>query len=121
MKYSSINFENKLAKFSEQWKPKVIAEINDYQFKLAKLQGEFVWHDHPDTDEVFIVLEGELTIEFEDGLVDIKAGEMYVVPKGKQHKPLARQECQILVIEPRGVINTGDAESDMLAENDVWI
>jgi mannose-6-phosphate isomerase-like protein (cupin superfamily) len=117
----SINFADKLSKFSDQWSPKVIAEMNDYQFKLAKLEGEFVWHNHPDTDEVFIVIEGSMKIELEDGVVELSAGEMYVVPKGVMHKPSAEKECQIMLVEPRGVVNTGEADSDLTAENDVWI
>ena len=117
----SINFADKLSKFSDQWSPKVIAEMNDYQFKLAKLQGEFVWHNHPDTDEVFIVIEGSMKIELEDGVVELSAGEMYVVPKGVMHKPSAEKECHIMLVEPRGVVNTGEADSDLTAENDVWI
>ena len=116
-----INFTEKLSKFSDHWSPKVIAEMNDYQFKLAKLQGEFVWHNHPDTDEVFIVIEGSMKIELEDGVVELSAGEMYVVPKGVMHKPSAEKECQIMLVEPRGVVNTGEADSDLTAENDVWI
>ena len=78
----SINLQEKLSKFSDHWAPKVIAEMNDYQFKLVKVEGEFIWHNHPDTDEVFIVIEGEMKIEFEDGTVELSQGEMYVVPKG---------------------------------------
>jgi mannose-6-phosphate isomerase-like protein (cupin superfamily) len=117
----SINFADKLSKFSDHWSPKVIAEMNDYQFKLAKLEGEFVWHNHPDTDEVFIVIEGSMKIELEDGVVELSTGEMYVVPKGVMHKPVAEKECQIMLVEPRGVVNTGEADSDLTAENDVWI
>jgi len=121
MAYQAINFNEKLDKFNEHWSPRVIAEMNDYQFKLVKIQGEFVWHDHPDTDETFIVLEGEMQIVFREGQVDLAAGEMFVVPKGVTHKPLAEEECRILVIEPRGVVNTGDAGGDLSAENDIWI
>ena len=117
----SINFADKLSKFSDHWSPKVIAEMNDYQFKLAKLEGDFVWHNHPDTDEVFIVIEGSMKIELEDGVVELSAGEMYVVPKGVMHKPSAEKECQIMLVEPRGVVNTGEADSDLTAENNVWI
>lgn len=117
----SINFADKFSKFSDHWSPKVIAEMNDYQFKLAKLEGEFVWHNHPDTDEVFIVIEGSMKIELEDGVVELGTGEMYVVPKGVMHKPVAEKECQIMLVEPRGVVNTGEADSDLTAENDVWI
>lgn len=99
----------------------MIAEMNDYQFKLVKVQGDFVWHDHPDTDEVFIVLEGQVTIEFRNGAVELSAGEMYVVPRGVEHKPWAADECHMLLVEPRGVVNTGDIVADKTAQNDVWI
>ena len=95
--------------------------MNDYQFKLVKVQGDFVWHDHPDTDEVFIVLEGQMTIEFRDGTVELSAGEMYVVPRGVEHKPWAADECHMLLVEPQGVVNTGDVVADKTAQNDVWI
>ena len=122
MNYQPINFSNKLSKFTEQWSPKVIAEMNDYQFKIVKLQGAFVWHEHRDTDETFIVLDGELIIEFRDGRVTLNSGEMFVVPKGVEHKPVADTEVKVLIIEPKGVLNTGDAaETELTAENDVWI
>ncbi|MCL4164954.1 UNVERIFIED_CONTAM: hypothetical protein GTU68_054782 [Idotea baltica] len=95
--------------------------MNDYQFKVVKVHGDFVWHDHPDTDETFIVLEGELRIDFRDGSVTLGPGEMVVVPKGVEHKPFAENEVKILLIEPRGVINTGDSGGDKTAENDAWI
>ena len=117
----SINFAEKLSKFTDHWSPKVIAEMNDYQFKLAKLEGEFIWHNHPETDEVFIVIEGSMSIELEDGVVELNAGEMYVVPKGVMHKPFAEKECKIMLVEPRGVVNTGEESSDLTAENDIWI
>lgn len=98
-----------------------MAEMNDYQFKLAKVQGEFVWHDHPDTDEVFIVLDGTLEIEFRDGKVTLKSGEMFVIPMGVEHKPVAQSECAIMLIEPRGVVNTGEVGNKLTAENDVWV
>jgi mannose-6-phosphate isomerase-like protein (cupin superfamily) len=121
MKYTAINFTEKFSKFDQPWSPRVIAEMNDYQFKLVKIQGEFVWHDHPDTDEVFIVLEGSLDIEFRDGKVILEAGEMFVVPKGVEHKPVAIDECRIMLVEPRGVTNTGAAVSELSADNDVWV
>ena len=95
--------------------------MNDYQFKLVKVEGEFVWHTHDDTDETFIVLDGELIIEFRDKTITLKKGEMIVVPKGAEHKPSAQQECQIMIIEPKGVINTGDTIGHLTTENDVWI
>ena len=117
----TINLKDKLAKFSDHWSPKVIAELNDYQFKLVKIQGEFVWHNHSHTDEVFIVIEGCLKIEFAEQIIELSAGEMYVVPKGVQHKPYAEEECKVMLVEPKGVVNTGEAESDLTASNDVWI
>ncbi|CAB3954564.1 hypothetical protein LMG6001_03760 [Achromobacter insolitus] len=116
-----INFTEKLALFSEQWMPKVVAEMNDYQFKLVKIQGEFVWHSHADTDETFIVIEGHLRIELREGHIDLGPGEMAVVPKGVEHKPCAPKEVKMLLIEPRGVRNTGDQGGDRSAPNDVWI
>ena len=121
MKYTAINFKEKFSKFNERWSPRVVAEMNDYQFKLARVKGEFLWHDHPDTDEVFIVIEGVLEIEFKEGKVTLEAGEMFVVPKGLLHKPVANDECKILLVEPKGVVNTGDANSELTAENNVWI
>lgn len=121
MGYEPIRFADKFNRFSEHWSPRVIAEMNDYQFKLVKIQGEFVWHQHDDTDEVFIVLDGEMAIDFRDGRVELSAGEMFVVPKGVEHKPAAVDECRVLLIEPRGVVNTGDAGGGLTADNDVWV
>src|SRR5215510_4583294 len=121
MTYEAINFGKKFRLFHEQWQPKVVAEMNDYQFKLVRLQGDFIWHDHKHTDETFIVLEGVLRIDFRDGAVQLSAGEMFVVPKGVEHKPYAEREVKLLLIEPRGVLNTGHAGGARTAENDVWI
>jgi mannose-6-phosphate isomerase-like protein (cupin superfamily) len=121
MQYQPINFRQKFALFAEHWRPKVVAEMNDYQFKIAKLQGDFIWHDHRDTDETFIVVEGDLRIDFRDGAVLVAAGEMFVVPKGVEHKPYAEREVKLLLIEPRGVLNTGHTGGERTAENDVWI
>ena len=121
MSYEPINFSKKFSLFDEQSQPKVIAEMNDYQFKIAKLQGDFIWHDHKNTDETFIVLEGTLRIDFRDGAVHVSAGEMFVVPKGVEHKPYAEHEVKLLLIEPRGVLNTGDEGGERTAENEVWI
>ncbi len=122
MQHKAINLSEKFSKFSDHWAPRVIAEMNDYQFKLAKLEGEFVWHSHADTDETFIVLEGNLRIELRDGEVTLNAGDMYVVPKGVEHRPVAEREVHVMLIEPRGVINTGDEATERAAaDNDVWI
>jgi mannose-6-phosphate isomerase-like protein (cupin superfamily) len=117
----AINLSEKLSKFDELWSPKIIAQMNDYHFKLAKIQGEFIWHSHPETDEVFVVIDGSMEIELRDRKVPLQAGEMYVVPRGVQHKPTAQEECHILLVEPVGTVNTGDAGGDLTAEHDVWI
>lgn len=121
MDASPINFAEKLSRFSEPWSPRVVAEMNDYQFKLVKLKGEFVWHKHDETDEAFIVLAGEMEIGFRDRTVTLHAGEMYVVKKGLEHITRASQECHCLLIEPRGVLNTGNRRDALTAQNDVWI
>jgi len=119
--HSAINFTQKLSLFHDQWQPRVIAELNDYQFKVVKLEGDFVWHRHEDTDEAFIILEGELRIDFRDGAVTLRQGEMYVVPRGVEHKPFAASEVKLLLIEPRGVPNTGDQGGERTARQDLWI
>jgi mannose-6-phosphate isomerase-like protein (cupin superfamily) len=116
-----INFKSKFEKFNDLWSPKVIAEMNDYQFKLVKIKDDFVWHEHNDTDEVFIVISGVIWIEFKDETIQINTGEMIVVPKGTKHRPYATEEAQIMLVEPKGVVNTGDIESDLTALNDQWI
>lgn len=121
MGYEVINLLEKSALITEQWTPKVIAEMNDYQFKLVRIEGEFIWHDHPETDETFIVLEGRLRIDYADGSIELGAGEMHVVPRGARHKPFAAQEVKLLLIEPRGVLNTGCEGGPRTAQNDVWI
>jgi mannose-6-phosphate isomerase-like protein (cupin superfamily) len=121
MNYQPVNFQEKLTKFSEHWSPKIIAQMNDYHFKVVKVQGEFVWHDHPETDEVFIVLKSQLEIQFQDGKVLLNEGEMFVVPKGVAHKPVAENECHILLAEPAGTVNTGDVVDEKTAPHGVWI
>ncbi len=121
MNYQPVSFSDKFAKFSEQWSPRIIAQMNNYHFKIAKVQGEFIWHDHPETDEVFIVLKGRLELQFRDGNVVLSEGEMFVVPKGVEHKPVAEQECHILMVEPAGTVNTGEIVNERTAANDVWI
>jgi mannose-6-phosphate isomerase-like protein (cupin superfamily) len=119
--YQAINLAEKLGMISEQWSPRVVAELNDYQFKVVRIEGDFIWHDHPETDEAFIVLEGELRIDFRDGAVLLGPGELFVVPRGVEHKPFAEKEVKLLLIEPRGIKNTGHAGGERTAENDVWI
>lgn len=119
--YRAINFAEKLRCFNDQWQPRVVAEMNDYQFKLVRIEGDFVWHEHADTDETFIVLDGQLRIDMRDGFVLLSAGEMFVVPRGTEHKPYAEREVKLLLIEPRGVKNTGEEVGERTAANDVWI
>lgn len=121
MAYSAINLKEKLAKFSEHWSPKIIAQMNDYHLKVVKFQGDFVWHNHTETDEVFFVVDGEMRIDFRDGSVGLQSGELFVVPKGLEHKPFAEKECKILLIEPAGTVNTGDSGGELTASDDVWI
>ena len=116
-----INIKEKFSKFKDHWSPRVVAQMNDYQFKLAKLKGEFIWHDHKETDETFIVIKGSMQIEFRDGAVDLAEGEMMVVPKGVAHRPIAKEECHVMLVEPEGMVNTGGSGGGLTAENDVWI
>jgi|TARA_B100001094_G_scaffold324648_1_gene377585 mannose-6-phosphate isomerase-like protein (cupin superfamily) len=116
-----INFLEKFSKFEDQWSPKVIAEMNDYQFKLVKIKGDFVTHNHEDTDEVFIVIEGSMKIHYEDRVIELKTGEMVVVKRGEKHRPYAEKECKIMLVEPIGTVNTGDAGGDLTAPDNDWI
>ena len=116
-----IDLASKLALFSDTWAPRVVARMNDYEFKLVKLQGEFVWHRHEDTDEVFLVLAGAMEVSFRDRSVVVREGQLYVVPRGVEHITRAERECHALIVEPRGVVNTGDAGGSLTARNDVWV
>ena len=117
----AINIIEKLQLFTEQWQPKVIAQMNDYQFKLAKIKGEFEWHRHSDTDEVFFLIEGKLIIHLRDHSIELEPMELYVVPKGVEHKPYAEEEAKIMLIEPRGTANDGDNVGEITAKEEVWI
>ena len=121
MKVPAIDLKGKLGMFSEHWQPHIVAQLNDYHVKIAKLQDDFVWHSHPETDELFLVLDGELRIEFRDGAVSLRTGDLCVVPKGVEHKPFAETECAILMIEPAGTLNTGDAGGERTVEAPRWI
>lgn len=116
-----INFADKFVQFSDLWSPKIVAQMNDYHLKLAKVRGEFTWHDHPETDEVFIVIQGRMVIHLRDEQIELNEGEMYVVPKGVEHKPTAEEECWIMLIEPAGTVNTGGEGGELTAEYDTWI
>jgi mannose-6-phosphate isomerase-like protein (cupin superfamily) len=115
-----VNLEDKFGKFAEHWSPKILAQLNDYHIKAVKLQGEFVWHKHDETDELFLVTKGSLVIRFRDREVTLGPGELLVVPKGVEHMPVAEEECEVLLIEPAGTPNTGDAGGARTVEPD-WI
>ncbi len=116
-----VNLAAKLALFTDHWSPKIVATLNDYELKLVKLQGEFTWHDHTNTDEVFLVLAGSMEIEMRDRKVTLREGELFVVPKGVEHRPVAAGECHVLLIEPAGVVNTGETGGELTAAGDRWI
>jgi mannose-6-phosphate isomerase-like protein (cupin superfamily) len=113
MDISVINFKDKARKIKELHSYKLVAEMNDYQFKMVKAKREFIWHKHPDTDEVFMVIEGHLQIDLRDKSLNLNKGEMVVIPKGIEHKPVCSEECTVLLIEPSGTVNTGDAGGEL--------
>ena len=115
---SVVDINQKLALFSEHWSPKVVARLNDYEIKLVKLKGEFVWHTHADTGELFLVVEGSLTIQLRDGDVTLGPGQLYVIPRGVEHCPTAEGDVSAMLIEPAGVVNTGDAATDRTAAHE---
>ena len=121
MSENKINFIKKFSKIKQHWSPRVIAEMNDYQFKIAKIKGEFIWHHHAETDETFIVIEGNMLIKLRDQVIKLDEGEMFIVRKGIEHKPCAEKECKILVIEPKGVINTGNSGGKLTMHKDIWV
>ena len=104
----SINLEEKLALFNEHWSPKIVSSFNGHDVMVVKVKGEFVWHSHPDTDDFFLVLKGTLTIDLRSGPVELGPGELFVVPAGVEHRPIAEEEVHLLLIEPTGTPNTGD-------------
>ena len=121
MEITKINFAEKFSLFKGHWDPKIIAQLNDYHFKLAKIAGEFIWHSHPETDEVFVVIQGEFEMQLREKSLLLQAGEMIVIPKGVEHRPVAQTECHILLIEPAGTLNTGDAGGDLTKTETEWI
>ena len=116
-----VNLIQKASLIEQQWSPRVVAEMNDYQFKVVRIEGEFIWHSHPETDEAFLVLEGLLRIDLPEGCVHVQPGELYVVPRGVEHRTAAQTETKLMMIEPRGVLNTGHEGGERTAVNDVWI
>jgi mannose-6-phosphate isomerase-like protein (cupin superfamily) len=113
---TKVSLAEKLALFGDHWAPRTVATLNDYEIKVVKVQGDFVWHSHAETDEFFLILKGQLRIDFRDKAVELNPGELYVVPRGVEHKPFADEECEMLLIEPRGVVNTGEAGGALTAQ-----
>jgi len=111
-----IDLSEKLSRFDERWSPRIVAELNGQHVKLAKLEGEFVWHSHAEEDELFLVLKGKLTIELRDGVVVLAPGQMVVVPRGVEHRPVADGEVHVLLFEPAGTLNTGDVRNERTVE-----
>ena len=119
---SKINFMEKFSKLpDEDYSVRIIAKMNNYEFKIAKFKGEFIWHSHPDTDETFIILDGKMIMHFREKLVEVSGGEMVVIPKGVEHKPASKEGYKALLIEPEGVPNTGDTESEVTIKKIEWI
>ena len=116
-----VNLTEKFSLISDQWDPRIIAQLNDYHLKIAKIQGEFVWHSHPETDEVFLVVDGILTLHLRERELTLNSGELCVIPRGVEHKPAAKGECQILMIEPAGTVNTGNAGGELTIEEIGWV
>ncbi|MFT7629484.1 MAG: mannose-6-phosphate isomerase-like protein (cupin superfamily) [Mariniblastus sp.] len=116
-----INLSEKFAKFNDPWAPKIVAELNGQHVKLAKLQGEFVWHHHDDEDELFFVIKGELLVHFRDRIEVVGAGEMLVIPRGVEHKPEAKEEVHLMMFEPATTVNTGAAGGSRTVEFPEWI
>ena len=121
MEIKVINFEEKFSKFSEQFSYKIIAQMNNHHFKLVRSFGDFIWHRHTETDEVFIVIDGNYQIDLRGKSLYLKAGDMVVIPKGVEHKPYAEEECKVLLIEPAGTLNTGDAGGELTKTDLEWI
>ena len=118
---NAINLKEKLSLFKEQWTPKIIGELNGQQVKLAKLQGEFVWHDHKNEDELFYVIKGQLIIELKDKTITLNEGDLYIVPRGVAHKPIAHEEVHVMLFEPAMIKHTGDVQHEFTKEKLDWI
>ncbi len=116
-----VTLAEKFATFSEHWQPRIVGQVNDLHIKIAKIEGEFVWHSHADTDEFFLVHKGSFVMEYRDRKVALKAGDIHVVPKGVEHRPVAAEECEIVMIEPAGTLNTGDAGGERTVAEPEWV
>lgn len=117
---NKVNLTEKFSLFSEHWSPKIVGELNDSYVKVAKIKGEFVWHQHKNEDELFLIHKGRLLIKFRDRDVILEEGEMLIIPRGVEHKPVADEEVELILIEPKTTINTGDVESDLTTDAE-WL
>lgn len=116
-----VNLAEKLASIAEFWSPRVVGEVNGHQVKLARLEGEFVWHRHEGEDELFLVLEGHLELHLRDRVVDLRPGELFIVPRGVEHRPVAREEVHLLMVEPASTLNTGNVRDERTVDAPDWI
>jgi mannose-6-phosphate isomerase-like protein (cupin superfamily) len=121
MPLDKVNLQQKFAQFQETWSPRVVGALNGQEVKLAKLQGEFVWHRHETEDELFLVLEGHLELHLRDRVVELDPGEFFIVPRGVEHKPVAREEVQVMLLEPAGTLNTGNLRNDRTVDDPEWL
>ena len=121
MNNTAIDIKKKFDLFSEHWAPKIIGEMNDYYIKLVKIKDHFTWHKHEETDEVFIVYKGSMRIDFRDGYVELSEGQLYIIPKNKEHKPYAENECEMMLFEPKGTLNTGNVKDGFTKEKLDWV
>ncbi len=116
-----VNLDQKFALFNEQWKPKIVGELNGQHVKLGKIKGSFVWHQHENEDELFLVVKGRMRLEFRDSTVDVDEGEFIIVPRSIEHRPVADEECHILIFEPASTLNTGNVQDEFTVEEPEWI
>ncbi|AOS63077.1 cupin domain-containing protein [Actinoalloteichus hymeniacidonis] len=118
---STVSLADKLGRIDDHWSPRIVAQLNDQHVKVVKLLGEFVWHEHADTDELFLVVHGTLHIDLPDERRTLRTGELFVVPRGVRHRPVAEQECQVVLIEAAGTVNTGDRSDSELTNPAEWL
>lgn len=116
-----VNLDHKFALFNDQWKPRIVGELNGQHIKLVKIEGSFVWHQHDDEDELFFVVQGKMRLEYRDNSVDVAEGEFIIVPRGIEHRPAADAECHILIFEPASTLNTGNVQDEFTVAEPEWI
>jgi mannose-6-phosphate isomerase-like protein (cupin superfamily) len=119
MPIEKVNIAQKMSLFSDHWRPKIVGDVDNYQIKFVKFQGEFVWHSHEDVDELFLVVDGSFTMQLRDGNIQVNQGELIIIPAGVEHCPYAEHEVQVMLFEKAGTVNTGDAESSEKTAQDL--